>query len=238
MPTLNANLPRIYCYVRQEYLYDLQSHHGEFIKACVHGVSSLYGKALGFHALLDNGAMIWRLPISALAADPDAPHMPLEVLQLWDCFSYELAVTEFDHMEGMRCRVLLKDKQTYEGEYISTIDWYGSNDSEEPGDGGHKCAHLIQLDKGCFCLQPNNRICWLEPAFVRPFDEKNPPDYKTNNQHWKCENQTKWYTAQDDRYFYDLEVEEVEDEEEDNGTATARERNQQCEQPSPAPSNE
>jgi hypothetical protein len=214
MPTLNANLPRIYCFVRKEYLYDLKEHHGEFVKACVFGVSSLYGKALGFHALLENGAMIWRLPISALAADEGADHYPLEVLQLWDCFSYELAVTEFDHMEGMRCRVILKNKEEHEGEYVATIDWYGSNDSEEPGDGGHKCGHLIQLDNGCFCLQPNNRICWYEPAFVRPFET--PPDYKTNNQHWKCENQTKWYTAANDRYFYDIETEDEEEDEEDN----------------------
>jgi hypothetical protein len=202
VPELNADIPRLYCYVRKEYLYDLQSHRGEFIKACIFGISSLYGKAVGFHALLENGAMIWRLPISALASDQEAPHQPLEILQLWDSFSYSVSVTEFAHLEGLRCRVLLKDKRAYEGEYVLTVDWYGSNDSEEPGDGGHKCAHLIQLDNGCFALQPNNRICWFEPAFVTPFTD--PPDYRTNNQTWKCENQTRWYTADNDRYFYDI----------------------------------
>jgi hypothetical protein len=137
--------------------------------------------------------------------------MPLEVLQLWDCFSYDFSVTEYEHLEGMRCRAYLKDQKWYHGEYICTIDWYGTNDSEEPGDGGHKCAHLIELDNGNYCLQPNNRVCWFEPAFVRPFadgDEPKPPDYKTNTHIWKCENQTKWYTAANDRYFYEIEEQE------------------------------
>lgn len=40
MPTLNTNIPRFYCSLRKEFLYDSTTHQGEFIKACVFGVSS------------------------------------------------------------------------------------------------------------------------------------------------------------------------------------------------------
>ncbi len=69
-----------------------------------------------------------------------------------------------------------------------TLDWYGSEDSEEAGDGGHKCAHVIALDNGNFAVQPNNRIQWFCPAFVTPFQKK--PDYLTNTSVWKVERET------------------------------------------------
>jgi len=69
-----------------------------------------------------------------------------------------------------------------------TVDWFGHEDAEEAGDGGHKCAHVIALDNGNFAAQPNNRIQWFCPAFVTPFQEK--PDYKTNTAVWKVERET------------------------------------------------
>ena len=199
---LNADAPRFTCLLRKEYLYDLEAHQGEFLRCVVFGISSLHGKAVGFHVLTENGAMIWRLPISALAHEEDAPHLPLEVLQLWDCFSYEVAVTEFAYLEGLKCRTLLKDQQWYDGEYCFTLDWCGTPESEDPGDTGHKCGHLLALDNGCFALQPNNRIQWFEPSFITPFTTR--PDYKTNTHIWKCENASKWSTT--DAYFYDTKI--------------------------------
>jgi hypothetical protein len=78
-----------------------------------------------------------------------------------------------------------------------TVDWYGSEDAEEVGDGGHKCAHFIALDNGNFAAQPNNRIQWFCPAFITPFKEK--PDYLTNTRVWKVERETETTQA----FFYD-----------------------------------
>ena len=78
-----------------------------------------------------------------------------------------------------------------------TVDWHGSNDSEEAGDGGHKCAHVIALDDGNFAAQPNNRIQWFCPAFVTPFTDK--PDFVTNTATWKVERETETSTG----FFYD-----------------------------------
>ncbi|HEY6372785.1 MAG TPA: hypothetical protein VIX37_19570 [Candidatus Sulfotelmatobacter sp.] len=58
MSTLNVNIPRFYCLLRREFLYDDLAHKGEFVKVCVFGAASVHGRALGFHVLTDNGAVI------------------------------------------------------------------------------------------------------------------------------------------------------------------------------------
>jgi hypothetical protein len=65
MSYLNANIPPIYCKIRREYLYDLRKHKGETEDCVVFGLGSISGRALLFHCLLTNGAIYWRLPISA-----------------------------------------------------------------------------------------------------------------------------------------------------------------------------
>jgi hypothetical protein len=66
LTTLNANIPRFYCFLRKEFLYDGLAHQGEFVNVCVFAVASIKGRALAFHVLTDNGAVIWRLPLHAL----------------------------------------------------------------------------------------------------------------------------------------------------------------------------
>ena len=197
LATLNVNIPRFYCLLRKEFLYDGQSHHGEFVKVCVFGVASVFGHALGFHVLTENGAVVWRLPIHALCHKSEAPVQPLDWLQFWDCFSYEISCIVFERLEEMRVRFQLKDQSWEGGQYLFTLDWHGHEDAEEAGDGGHKCAHIIALDNGNFAAQPNNRIQWFCPAFVTPFKEK--PDYLTNTGVWKVERETETTAG----YFYD-----------------------------------
>ncbi len=65
MAYLNANVPPIYCKIRREYLYDLKKHKGESVDCVVFGISSISGRAILFHCMLPNGAVFYRLPISA-----------------------------------------------------------------------------------------------------------------------------------------------------------------------------
>jgi hypothetical protein len=197
LKTLNVDLPRFYCLLRKEFLYDGEKHHGEFIAVCVFGASSIQGKALGFHVLTEDGAVIWRLPIHSVCHKREAEARPLDWLQFWDCFSYQMEATVFDRLRDGRVRVQMRDRSWEGGQYMFTLDWFGSEDAEEAGDGGHKCAHIIALDSGNFAAQPNNRIQWFCPAFVTPFKEK--PDYVTNTRVWKVERETE--TTQG--YFYD-----------------------------------
>jgi hypothetical protein len=197
MPTLNVNIPRFYCYLRKEFLYDGTAHHGEFEQVCVFGAASVYGRAIGFHVLTDHGAVIWRLPLHALCHKSDALPKPLDWLEYWDCFSYEVSCTVFERLQECRVEVRLKDNSWIGGQYMLTLDWHGHEDAEEAGDGGHKCAHLIALDDGNFAAQPNNRLRWHCPAFVTPYREK--PDYLTNTHVWKVERERETSTG----FFYD-----------------------------------
>lgn len=197
LATLNVNIPRIYGFLRKEFLYDGTAHHGEHVAVCVFGASSIYGRALGFHVLTEEGAVIWRVPLHALCHKADAPVRSLEQLQFWDCFSYEMTATVFDRLADARVRVQLRDRTWLGGQYVFTLDWYGREDAEEAGDGGHKCAHVIALDDGNFAAQPNNRLQWYCPAFVTPFVDK--PDYVTNTAVWKVERESET----SDGFFYD-----------------------------------
>ena len=65
MAYLNANIPATYAQIRREYLYDLKSHHGEVEDCLIFGMASITGSAILFHAVMENGAVFYRLPISA-----------------------------------------------------------------------------------------------------------------------------------------------------------------------------
>lgn len=224
MAFLNASIPIWKLWVRSEFLYNLESHHGEYVRCAVFGVKSIRGRALGFHIVTDEGAQFFSLPLHALVTKQGAPQLPLDHLQLWDCFDYDFAVTEFAFLSGLRCAALLKDRSWYTGKYLFTIDWcHASTEyadtawSEEPSE--HKCAHLIALDNGCIAAQPNNRIQWYEPSFiVKPFRSTGRrPDYKVNTHEWHCETSgSRWATEDSDRAFYEAEAQPEPDSQPDS----------------------
>ena len=65
MAYLNANIPPTYAQIRREYLYDLKKHHGEVEDCIIFGISALTGRSILFHAIMENGAIFYRLPITA-----------------------------------------------------------------------------------------------------------------------------------------------------------------------------
>ena len=88
MAYLNANIPPTYAQIRKEYLYDLKKHKGEVADCIIFGISSITGHAILFHAIMENGAIFYRLPISAFIQtgfDIDrVPRRRLDELQLWN----------------------------------------------------------------------------------------------------------------------------------------------------------
>ena len=127
MSTLNVNVPRFYCFLRKQFLYDGEAHQGEFIHACVFGAASIQGRALGFHVLTENGAVIWRVPLHALCHRQEAPTQPPDWLQFWDCFSYEVTATTFDRLQDSRVRVQFKDRSWEGGQYGKKRVMAGTN---------------------------------------------------------------------------------------------------------------
>ena len=215
MAYLNANIPVIYCQIRREYLYDLKKHHGEVEDCMVFGIASMSGRPLLFHALMENGGVYYRLPISAFIQHgfeaKDVPRMQLHELEHWNCFSYYPNVIAFDALTTSG-KYLGKDKKWYRGSYLFTIDWahpdsniVDTDHSEVPQE--HKCAHIMALENGNYAAQPNNRILWHIPSYtVR--DEI--PDWDVNTQNWSVEDGRDWKTEDSNKFFYGIE--ETEDD--------------------------
>jgi hypothetical protein len=44
--------------------------------------------------------------------------LPLNVVSLWDCFGYEIAVTQFRFLKGLNVRVFCGDGQERSGDYV------------------------------------------------------------------------------------------------------------------------
>ena len=211
MAYLNANIPAMYSQIRREYLYDLKAHHGEVEDCMVFGIASMSGRPLLFHALMENGGVYYRLPLSAFIQHgfdvKDVPRMQLHELELWNCFSYYPAINSFDFLLGQSGKYIGKDKQWHHGHYLFTVDWahpesniVDTDHSEIPQE--HKCAHILALDDGNYAAQPNNRLIWSIPSFTVK-DEV--PDWKVQTSTWSVEDTGKWKTEDTDKFFYKID---------------------------------
>ena len=213
MAYLNADIPPIYCKVRKEYLYDFKEHHGESEECVVFGITSMAGSAILFHIMLPNGAIFFRLPISAFFQKShdraEVPDMQVDQLELWNCFSYYPSVHHFGYLISQRGKFIGKDKKFYAGEYLFTIDW-GHPESNildcehSEISHEHKCAHILELDNGNYAAQPNNRLLWN----IANFTTSNAwPDYKVQTTDWNVENKG-FITEDTDKMFYGIEEKE------------------------------
>lgn len=212
MAYLIANLPPVQCYVKKEYLYDLQDHHGEFEPCVWVSVKSVKGKALYIESLLNNyGALYDKLPLSAYVWKTDIKEdeqLPLDYLEIWDSFSYNISVLEKSTLSSLDVFVYMKDRKLYKGEYMFTIDSCHSEPnelnvslSETPNE--HKSFNVIKLDNGQFCAQPNNRILFHDQSLTPNGIVK--PDFKVSNTEWIVEKGYKWKSENDNNYFYEIE---------------------------------
>ena len=118
MAYLNANIPATYAQIRREYLYDCKKHHGEVEDCIVFGISALTGRAILFHAIMENGAIFYRLPISGFYSNVDlsqpetVPHRRLDELELWNSFSYYPTITSWDILDSRQSgKYIGKDKK-------------------------------------------------------------------------------------------------------------------------------
>jgi hypothetical protein len=122
MAYLNANIPPIYCKIRREYLYDLKKHHGESEECVLFAIASISGRALLFHALLSNGAVYYRLPISAFFQKrfhrSEVPDMSVDELQLWNCFSYYPSIINFNFLSRTTWKIFRKKQTRISGKLL------------------------------------------------------------------------------------------------------------------------
>ena len=213
MAFLVHSLSPIPVFAKKEYLYDLEKGHGELTPGIWISVKSVMYKALYFETLLtEYSALFDKLPISAFVWKEDYDkenQLPLDVLQLWDCFDYHVTVIQKPLLS--RCQFFGKDKRMHDGEYIFTIDnahpdtnVLDMNFSEH--DPEHKSFNIIQLDNGQFAAQPNNRIIWRDSSLT-PEDLKTP-DFKVCTQNYAVEVEPKWSVGHTDEWAYKTKEEE------------------------------
>jgi hypothetical protein len=187
MAQLNANIPYIYAYIRDSYLYsDLNNKN--LTKCVIFGVKSILNKPLLFHAQLENGAVFWGMPLSAYCLTEDFDPISenenkrLAQLQWWDCQSNDIAVTCFAYLQGYVVDVLTRSGEWYRGRYLFTIDDYYSDLNAAPmgyaTDLDSKCFHIIELDNGNIGAYPNNYCRWENLNFTDPYPKDNPPKFK------------------------------------------------------------
>jgi len=205
MSFLVAPLRPVNVYVRKEFLYDHQKGHGEFTPGIWISVKSTQYKALYFETLLtEYGALYDKLPISAFVWKTDHGELlPLDILQLWDCFDYHMTVVEKPLLS--RCEFFGKDKKMHPGEYLFTIDnahpdksVLDINFSEH--DPEHKSFNVIMLDNGQFAAQPNNRVIWRDSSLTP--DKLKTPDFKVCTQNYRVETEPKWSVGHTDEWNY------------------------------------
>ena len=159
---MNVNTPLIYTHVRLSEI--TQDEQRGLVECRIFGACSLPGRAILFHVQMNNGAVYYRLPISAFRDERFAePQFALNKLQPWDCPSSEMEVITYDWLSNQKVQCLqLADMN---GRYITTFDWQGVGTTAEVAHE-HKCLHLIKLENGQFALQPNNYLLWHEKSNI------------------------------------------------------------------------
>jgi hypothetical protein len=203
MPHVIANIPTVSCYVRKEYLRDLQDGHGEFTPAYWVTVKAPRHRALYIEAFLpEYGALYDKLPISAYVQNPETPtpDLPLGLLQMWDVNSSGIAVIEKTLLKGMPCKYLDKAGAWHKGSYLFTVDMVQPEPNEVDTDWAaipaeHKSYNFIRLDNGQFAAQPNNRVIWMDEATV--FKNPKMPDFKVSTQLFSAEGE-RWAALGDE----------------------------------------
>lgn len=207
MAFLVHNLPPVQVYVKKEYLYDLERGHGELTPGIWISVKSVESKALYFETLLtDYGALYDKLPLSAFVWKKNiepTDQLPLDVLQIWDCFDYDITVIRKPLLSN--CEFFGKDRKMHSGQYMFTIDschrdrsTLNQNFSEH--DPEHKSFNVIKLSNGQFAAQPNNRVIFTDQSLVPT--NKQRPDFKVCTQNYTVENTPKWSVGHTDEWQY------------------------------------
>jgi hypothetical protein len=200
---LNANVSSFKAVVKKSYFTKNEADNDEYYNVYVFAVQSIAGKMLTFHILTDSGMMRSRVPLSEIYLQKPEKDVPFYYKQLWDCFSENVSVIEYDFLAYHRCQVVLRDGSKVWANYMFTVDWYNNPYSNEPSD--YKCGHILASDDGYLLCMPNNRIFWKDSNWVTKKLPEDLKQYKVDTELLSVENQSdKWITEDTDSFYYDI----------------------------------
>ena len=197
---LNSNIPSFKALVKKSYFTKDINDTNEYYNVYVFGIQSVSGKILTFHVLTDSGMLRSRVPLSEIYAKIPTNDIPFNYKQLWDCFSENVSVVEYDFLAFHRAQVVLRDSTKVWATYIFTIDWYNNPYSDEPSD--YKCGHVLESDDGYLLCMPNNRIFWKDSNFVTKPLPDDLKQFKVDTDLASVENQSDRWVAEDTNSFY------------------------------------
>jgi hypothetical protein len=202
---LNSNIPSFKALVKKSYFTKNEKDCNEYYDVYVFGIQSCAGKILTFHVITDSGMLRSRVPISEIYTKIPINDIPFYYKQLWDCFSENVSVIEYDFLAYHRAQIILRDGSKVWATYLLTVDWYKNPYSNEPSD--YKCGHLLESDDGYLLCMPNNRIFWKDSNWVT---KKLPDDlkqFKVDTILDSVENQSdKWVVEDTDSFYYDINI--------------------------------
>ena len=197
---LNSNIPSFKALVKKSYFTKDPNDINEYYNVYVFGIQSVGGKILTFHVLTDSGMLRSRVPLSEIYTKIPTNDIPFNYKQLWDCFSENVSVVEYDFLAFHRAQVVLRDSTKVWATYILTIDWYNNPYSDEPSD--YKCGHVLESDDGYLLCMPNNRIFWKDSNFVTKPLPDDLKQFKVDTDLPSVENQSDRWVAEDSNSFY------------------------------------
>ena len=203
MALYNSNIPSFKALLKKSHITKNTEDENIFINVYVFGLQSADGKILTFHVMTDDGMLRSRVPISELYTKIPNNDIPFNFKQLWDCFSNNVTVTEFDFLNSHRCQVVLRDGTKVWATYMFTVDWFDNPYSDEPSD--YKCGHILKSDDGYLLCQPNNRIFWKDSNWVTKKLPDNLKQFKVDTELPSVENLSdRWVTEDSNSFYYDI----------------------------------
>ena len=205
MNVLNSNIPSFKGLVRKSYFTKNQSDSETYINVYVFGLQSCGGVILTFHVMTDDGMVRSRVPISEIYTKVPTNDIPFNFKQLWDCFSINVSVIEYDFLAYHRAQIALRDGTKVWGTYLFTVDWFNNPYSDEPSD--YKCGHIFEGDDGYLLCQPNNRIFWKDSNWVTKKLPEDLKQFKVDSELPSVENQSdRWITEDSNSFYYDISL--------------------------------
>lgn len=201
---MNADIPPLKVTLKTNNLTGEKSE-AETETGYAFAIQSYKGRALQFHVLMESGAHFRHVPLHWLQHDTVHKPLPLNLLQLWDCFSYKPVVTVFDFIRDYECQAILKDKSTHHASYWFTVDWLPDSDSRagvllEPEQ--NKCCHVVLLANGQVAALPTNRLVFKDAFFIGNKPTAATKGYATIAEKWTAESCERWSVAETDEVFY------------------------------------
>jgi hypothetical protein len=200
---LNSNIPSFKALVKKSYFTKNQADEKEFYNVYVFGIQSCSGKILTFHVMTDTGMLRSRVPLSEIYFKEPENDIPNIFKQLWDCFSENVSVIEYDFLSYHKAQIVLRDGTKVWGTYLFTVDWYDNPYSNEASD--YKCGHIFRADDGYLLCQPNNRIFWRDSNWITKELPEDLKQFKVDTELISVENvSNRWVTEDANSFYYDI----------------------------------